>query len=245
MKKLSINEAAEVLGISKEAIYNRIRRNTIKSIEENGVRYVILDGISTNKQTQNSTNTKYNTANFAKIKKEPKPGQDQKSDFIDYLIKEIDELKDKIKELENDKENLFREKEKILVDTKDEIKAMYEERDEKLKYFLSFFEKPLLQKKEKFQTDPIDLAVKESSDENFYDEAWVSINEFLDTLFVKRKKRLKIQNLLIENIGKSEFIKLKNDMILINKNINLDLLKSQQNDDEFGSFDSQNDSFSL
>ena len=244
MKKLSINEAADVLGISKEAIYNRIRRNTIKSVEENGVRYVILDGFSTNKQTQNLTNTKNSTTNFASPKKETKKDA-HKSDFIDYLIKEIDELKDKIKELENDKENLFREKEKILVDTKDEIKAMYEERDEKLKYFLSFFEKPLLQKKEKFQTEPIDLAVKESSDENFYDEAWVSINEFLNSLDIKRKKKLKIQNILIENIGKSEFIKLKNDMILINKNINLDLLKSQQNDDDFESFGAQNDSFSL
>lgn len=244
MKKLSINEAADVLGISKEAIYNRIRRNTIKSVEENGVKYVILDGFSTNKQTQNLTNTKNNTTNFASPKKETKKDA-HKSDFIDYLIKEIDELKDKIKELENDKENLFREKEKILVDTKDEIKAMYEERDEKLKYFLSFFEKPLLQKKEKFQTEPIDLAVKESSDENFYDEAWVSINEFLNSLDIKRKKKLKIQNILIENIGKSEFIKLKNDMILINKNINLDLLKSQQNDDDFESFGAQNDSFSL
>lgn len=230
MKKLSINEAAEILGISKEAIYNRIRRNTIKSIEENGVRFVILDGISTNKQTQTATNTKNFSSNFVSSKKETKK-EGHKSDFIEYLIKEIDELKDKIKELEQDKEKLFREKEKILVDTKDEIKAMYEERDEKLKYFLSFFEKPLLQKKETFRSEPIDLAVKESSDEFFDDNEWVSIGEYLNSLFLKRKKKLKIQNLLIENIGKSEFIKVKNDTILINKNINLNLLKGEEEDE--------------
>lgn len=232
MKKLSINEAADILGISKEAIYNRIRRNTIKSVEENGVRFVILDEISTNKQTQTTTNTKNFSANFASPKKETKKDP-HKSDFIEYLIKEIDELKDKIKELEQDKEKLFREKEKILVDTKDEIKAMYEERDEKLKYFLSFFEKPLLQKKETFKSEPIDLAVKESSDEFFDDSEWLSIGGFLNSLDIKRKKKLKIQNLLIENIGKSEFIKVKNDTILINKNIDLNLLKANFQNDEF------------
>ena len=232
MKKLSINEAADILGISKEAIYNRIRRNTIKSVEENGVRFVILDEISTNKQTQTTTNTKNFSANFASPKKETKKDP-HKSDFIEYLIKEIDELKDKIKELEQDKEKLFREKEKILVDTKDEIKAMYEERDEKLKYFLSFFEKPPLQKKETFKSEPIDLAVKESSDEFFDDSEWLSIGSFLNSLDIKRKKKLKIQNLLIENIGKSEFIKVKNDTILINKNIDLNLLKANFQNDEF------------
>ena len=232
MKKLSINEAADILGISKEAIYNRIRRNTIKSVEENGVRFVILDEISTNKQTQTTTNTKNFSANFTSPKKETKKDP-HKSDFIEYLIKEIDELKDKIKELEQDKEKLFREKEKILVDTKDEIKAMYEERDEKLKYFLSFFEKPLLQKKETFKSEPIDLAVKESSDEFFDDSEWLSIGSFLNSLDIKRKKKLKIQNLLIENIGKSEFIKVKNDTILINKNIDLNLLKANFQNDEF------------
>ena len=232
MKKLSINEAADILGISKEAIYNRIRRNTIKSVEENGVRFVILDEISTNKQTQTTTNTKNFSANFASPKKETKKDP-HKSDFIEYLIKEIDELKDKIKELEQDKEKLFREKEKILVDTKDEIKAMYEERDEKLKYFLSFFEKPLLQKKETIKSEPIDLAVKESSDEFFDDSEWLSIGSFLNSLDIKRKKKLKIQNLLIENIGKSEFVKVKNDTILINKNIDLNLLKANFQNDEF------------
>ncbi|MBO7370414.1 MAG: helix-turn-helix domain-containing protein [Campylobacter sp.] len=232
MKKLSINEAADILGISKEAIYNRIRRHTIKSVEENGVRFVILDEISTNKQTQTTTNTKNFSSNFVSPKKETKRDP-HKSDFIEYLIKEIDELKDKIKELEQDKEKLFREKEKILVDTKDEIKAMYEERDEKLKYFLSFFEKPLLQKKETFKSEPIDLAVKESSDEFFDDSEWLSIGSFLNSLDIKRKKKLKIQNLLIENIGKSEFVKVKNDTILINKNIDLNLLKANFQNDEF------------
>ncbi len=36
MKKLTINEAAKKLGITKEAIYNRIRRGSIETMVENG-----------------------------------------------------------------------------------------------------------------------------------------------------------------------------------------------------------------
>ena len=39
--------------------------------------------------------------------------------------------------------------------------------------------------------------------------------------------------MLIENIGKSEFVKVKNDTILINKNIDLNLLKANFQNDEF------------
>ena len=44
MKKVSIGEAAEILGISKEAVYNRIRRNSLRTEEIDGVRYVLLEG---------------------------------------------------------------------------------------------------------------------------------------------------------------------------------------------------------
>jgi len=43
MQKLAINEAAEILGITKEAVYNRIRRGSINTVIENGTKFVILD----------------------------------------------------------------------------------------------------------------------------------------------------------------------------------------------------------
>ena len=43
MQKLAINEAAEILGITKEAVYNRIRRGSLKTVIENGIKFVILD----------------------------------------------------------------------------------------------------------------------------------------------------------------------------------------------------------
>ena len=43
MQKLAVNEAAEILGITKEAVYNRIRRGSLKTVIENGTKFVILD----------------------------------------------------------------------------------------------------------------------------------------------------------------------------------------------------------
>ena len=67
MQKLSVADAASKLGISKEAIYNRIRRKTMRSFEENGTKYVILD----EKQTSLREKVQKN------------------SDFIEYLKSEI------------------------------------------------------------------------------------------------------------------------------------------------------------
>ena len=43
MQKLAVNEAAEILGITKEAVYNRIRRGSLKTVIENGTKFVIFD----------------------------------------------------------------------------------------------------------------------------------------------------------------------------------------------------------
>lgn len=43
MQKLSITQVADKFGISKEAVYNRIRRGTFKTVEEDGVKFIILD----------------------------------------------------------------------------------------------------------------------------------------------------------------------------------------------------------
>ncbi len=41
-KKLTVVEAAKLLGVSKEAIYNRLRRGTLQSVVEEGVKYIVL-----------------------------------------------------------------------------------------------------------------------------------------------------------------------------------------------------------
>ena len=212
MKKVSIGEAAEILGISKEAVYNRIRRNSLRAEESGGVRYVLLDD-----EMQQSEPASQSSA------KSPRTGGTAGTQsFIDYLIKEISELKVKIEALQSDKDRLHKEKEEILIASKDEIKLMYKERDEKLRYFLSFFEKPLLSNKSR-EAKPYDVEIKEKT---FDRSEWTSLAKFVKSL--NRKKRLKAQSLIIENIGKSEFIRVEGNELLINQSLDIKSLKGSK-----------------
>ena len=42
MKKLTIADAADHFGVSKEAIHNRVRRGSLNCIVEEGVKYVVI-----------------------------------------------------------------------------------------------------------------------------------------------------------------------------------------------------------
>lgn len=212
MKKVSIGEAAEILGISKEAVYNRIRRNSLRAEESGGVRYVLLDD-----EMQQSEPASQSSAKSSRTS-----GAAGTQSFIDYLIKEISELKGKIEALQSDKDRLHKEKEEILIASKDEIKLMYKERDEKLRYFLSFFDKPLLSSKSR-EAKPYDVEIKEKA---FDRSEWTSLAKFVKSL--KRKKRLKAQSLIIENIGKSEFIRVEGNELLINQSLDIKSLKGKK-----------------
>lgn len=212
MKKVSIGEAAEILGISKEAVYNRIRRNSLRAEESGGVRYVLLDD-----EMQQSEPASQSSAKSSRTS-----GAAGTQSFIDYLIKEISELKGKIEALQSDKDRLHKEKEEILIASKDEIKLMYKERDEKLRYFLSFFDKPLLSNKSR-EVKPYDVEIKEKT---FDRSEWTSLAKFVKSL--KRKKRPKAQSLIIENIGKSEFIRVEGNELLINQSLDIKSLKGSK-----------------
>nr|WP_314881552.1 helix-turn-helix domain-containing protein [uncultured Campylobacter sp.] len=212
MKKVSIGEAAEILGISKEAVYNRIRRNSLRAEERGGVRYVLLDD-----EMQQSEPASQSSAKSSRTS-----GAAGTQSFIDYLIKEISELKGKIEALQSDKDRLHKEKEEILIASKDEIKLMYKERDEKLRYFLSFFDKPLLSSKSR-EVKPYDVEIKEKT---FDRSEWTSLAKFVKSL--KRKKRPKAQSLIIENIGKSEFIRVEGNELLINQSLDIKSLKGSK-----------------
>ena len=202
MQKLSVAEAAKKLGVSKEAIYNRIRRNKLKTTDEDGVRFVIFDDDEPilTKQTKKISNS---------------------DGFIDYLLQEIAELKAQISDLNEQKDELFHQKEEILIANKNEIKQMYKERDEKLSYFLSFFEKPLLGIKQTPDSDK----VKDEALEIFPDDDWVSIGEYLRAQKLSHKKIIKARKIIIKNIGKTPLIKIKNDILLVHKELDIAILK--------------------
>ncbi|MBR8465445.1 helix-turn-helix domain-containing protein [Campylobacter sp. faydin G-140] len=221
MQRLNVTDAAEILGITKEAVYNRIRRGSLKSIEKNGQKFVILDDES-NLQRQKSKSE-------VKLAKMPTTKQNElkNDEFIKYLLAQIDEMKAINLNLQADKERLFKEKEQMLVESKNEISQIYKERDEKLMQFLDAIKHPFLAYKDE---EAIEAVVEESgvsdskgaASQNYKNDEqstkWQSLSEYLRVFEFDKVRRKKLQNRIIRQIGRSKFIKFKNGIILVKKN---------------------------
>ena len=90
MKKMSVLNAAQYFGVSKEAIHNRVRRGSLKSVIEDGVKLVIID-----------------------ITTPPKKRLQENSQ---QLLEKIKVLEDEVKNLKAKNEQIYREKDKQLTD---------------------------------------------------------------------------------------------------------------------------------
>ena len=203
MQKLAVNEAAEILGITKEAVYNRIRRGSINTVIENGTKFVILDekpsSEKATKSAPKSTKTK-----------------SQNDEFVNYLLNELSELKSLNLNLQADKDRLFKEKEQMLIERKNEILQIYKDRDEKLMQFLNAMQRPLLAQKND------DMPNNEAIEAEIENESkWINLSEFLKELNLKPKATKKISEKIIKNIHHSKFIKFKRGVILVRRHKNL------------------------
>ena len=134
---MTIQECSKYLGITKEAIYNRIRRNKLSYVEEDGIKYILID------------------------KKSPlikKRATNSNVEYIKSLEQRIQKLEQKLEKVENKNNQLRDEKEALLVESKEALKSFYKERDEQLKTILTlannqFVNKPAIKK----QDNSIDL----------------------------------------------------------------------------------------
>lgn len=227
MSKVPVSEAAEILGVTKEAVYNRIRRGTLKTFEKDGAKYVVLDGY----EPGTTANLAPNQPPKTSTEKSSKSAKSRKSkagefDVNEFLLSQISELKEQNQNLQADKERLFREKEQILLNNKSEIAQIYRERDDKLRGFLSMLERPLLARQNGEYIAPIDVEFVESKLES--DTKWISLAEFLKSQNLSGKSLKKTQNKIIKNIGKSKFIKFKEGVIMVkSKKISKELDKNE------------------
>lgn len=110
--KLSVAQAADRFKVSKEAIHNRIRRGSLDCVIEHGAKYVLID---------------------EPAQAEQKPANDK---YYSYIEDENLQLKEKVKELEQQNLTLREQKEKMLIEEKKKIEQIYKERDEQLKQVL-------------------------------------------------------------------------------------------------------------
>ncbi len=214
-KKLTVMDMAKYLGVSKEAIYNRLRRGTLDSVLEDGKKYVIL------------TDT---LKREGRLPKRANITTNLDSDYVDLLKAQVEELKIKNQKLEDDKERLLLDKERMLIESKDKIEQIYKERDEQLKTILTLANVPSLQnnatKKVKIEEESY-IEEIEIEEEDIVDkmcesfEDWKELKEyFREKVFTSEEER-KIERKVKKQLGSNSNVKSSDGEVYIKKDVKL------------------------
>ncbi len=125
MAVMTILEAAEYFGISKEAIHNRVRRGSLVVSLVDGVKYVDVDA-STPKQAPKAKSTTRRTSTKANDER-----------YYKLLEEQNAQLQTKVDKLEGETRTLRDQKEEMLIQERNKIEEIYKDKDEQLKNLLN------------------------------------------------------------------------------------------------------------
>jgi len=123
MSKMSIAEAAEYFGVSREAIHNRIRRGSLESVVEDGVKLVEVSKSAKATRSANRANTTKTNANDSR--------------YYKLLEEQNAKLQVRVEVLEGETRSLRDQKEQMLIEERIKIEQIYKDKDEQLKNILS------------------------------------------------------------------------------------------------------------
>lgn len=219
MTKLTISDAAEKLGVSKEAIHNRIRRGSLQSVVEDGVKLVIIDS---NEATQAATVRKTNINTI----------QTHHSDsrYYKFLEEQNAKLQQKVETLEGETRTLRDEKEKMLIQERMKIEQIYKEKDEQLKNIINAISSKFMlntpQNESQEQEELVDAEIEEQLIEQEPQEArrLISLNKYLKSREFSKKKISKIKEKFKEQSKDDSRI------VIIGKKYYIDLQKYDYSD---------------
>ncbi|MCK4875561.1 MAG: DNA-binding protein [Sulfurimonas sp.] len=212
MSKLTISDAAEKLGVSKEAIHNRVRRGSLQSVVENGVKMVILDSKESTK---------------AVSKRATKKTVSQVDDRYYKLLEEQNaKLEQKVKTLEGETRTLRDQKEQMLVDERKKIEQIYKDKDEQLKNILNAISTKfmlnapddVLEAGEELVEAEIEQPLQEQ------ESRLISLNKYIKSREFSKKKSSKIKDKFKKRAEKDSRI------ITIGKKLYIDLAKYDYSD---------------
>ena len=219
-KKLTVIEAAKLLGVSKEAIYNRLRRGSLQSVVEEGVKYILLP----------KGNFKESSVIHRKLETVVSD-----SAYVDLLKAQLEELKFKNEKLEADKERLIADKERLLIESKEKIEMIYKERDEQLKAILSLANRQITHTPNSEQeitqphasndietsyfeeADVLEEDVKESDDEFEAYSDWRDLRSYLKEKGFSKKEKQHISNSIEKKLEHLDNVMDKNGKLFIRK----------------------------
>lgn len=176
MAKMTVAEAAAHFNVSREAIHNRVRRGSLKSVIENGVKYVIVEEV-----------------------KEPQASHaDQR--YYDYIEEENARLRERVHKLENETTSLRDKREASLIAEREKIEQIYKERDAQLKSVLQVVASKFLthQNMDAVIEEVVAAEEEEESLDDVIDvidveDDIVSLKQFLKLKMFSKKKREKIK----------------------------------------------------
>lgn len=201
---------SKYLGVSKEAIYNRLRRGTLDAVVEDGKKFVLLTP---------------SVQREGKLPKRSAITNGMNHEYVDLLKAQITELKEKNLKLESDKEKLQLEKERMLIESKEQIEQIYKDRDEQLKTILTLANVPTLQ--HKLQEDTIEVVEELEIEEDIVDRIcetyseWISLKEYLKTQDLTKDEKKSIKKRVRKQVGISLHVKSNEDKLFIQKDIKL------------------------
>jgi len=197
---MSVAEAAKKFGVSKEAIHNRIRRGSLKSVVENGIKMVLIDTNAQMQQRKRVTNTQVDDR------------------YYKLLEEQNAKLQEKVEKLENETRSLRDQKEAMLIEEREKIERIYKEKDEQLKNILTTLSAKLM------LTPPQEEIIEEQevTHEETLDaeiEPFLEAEEEIPSKVVSLKKYLKKQKFSEKKIAKimKKFKKIakKDDRVVI------------------------------
>lgn len=166
MKKMTIGDAAEHFGVSKEAIHNRIRRGSLDCIVENGVKYVAVASAKNTVAANNVSDGRY----------------------THYIEQENERLREKVDVLEKETTRLRDQREQMLIDERVKVEQIYKERDAQLRNVLHVVATKFL------AHAPIDEVMEEAITADVIEnDEWISLKSFLKLKRVNDKEKKKIK----------------------------------------------------
>jgi len=177
MSKMSIIDAAEHFGISKEAIHNRIRRGSLKSVIEDGVKLVIIDASAPKRATPRAkSKTVVNDDRYYKL-----------------LEEQNSKLQSRVEVLETETRSLRDQKEIMLIAEREKIENIYKEKDEQFKNILSSLASKFMlsapeTKEEILEEEPLEAEIEVQEESKV-----ISLKKYLKKLDISDKKREKIR----------------------------------------------------
>lgn len=137
--RFSVDEYAKTFKMSKEMIQNKLRTKRLNYIIEGGVTYIIVPRSSLDEEKRREL-----SQNPKPLSPPPAPQKTTVGMIIALYQKENQQLKIKIKELENKVDRLVNDKEQMLIAERERIEEIYTAKDEQLKNLLDVINTKLL-----------------------------------------------------------------------------------------------------